>query len=402
MKENNQSKGIVILGSTGSVGRSTLDVVERNSDKFHVVALGARCSVDELIEQTKKFSPVYVVLTDENAAIEFKQKSSQLDSVPELIVGSEGLITIASLPEVDCVMAAIVGAAGLLSTLAAAKAGKILLLANKEALVMSGELLIAIAEQNHATLLPIDSEHNAVFQCMQNLANMQVKAGVKQVTLTASGGPFLYTPLSELAQMSPDQACAHPKWKMGRKISVDSATMMNKGLEIIEACLLFSIDVSMVNVVIHPQSIVHAMVAYQDGSMLAHMGFPDMRVPIAHAMAWPDRINSGVNGLDMTKHSGLEFFEPDLQRFPCLRLAIEVQKTGGACPAIMNAANEVAVQSFLDGIIKFSEIYNVVARVVEKLEPVAVDSVEVILEIDHYARQTATQKINQLQLIPNI
>jgi 1-deoxy-D-xylulose-5-phosphate reductoisomerase len=396
MQENNQSKGIAILGSTGSVGRSTLDVVERNSDKFHVVALGARQSVDELLEQTRKFSPDYVVLTDENAANEFKQKSSQLNSVPELIVGEQGLITIASLPEVDCVMAAIVGAAGLLSTLAAAKAGKTLLLANKEALVMSGELLIAIAKQHHATLLPIDSEHNAVFQCMQNLANIQVKAGVKQVTLTASGGPFLHTSLSELAQVSPDQACAHPKWKMGRKISVDSATMMNKGLEVIEACLLFSIDVSMVNVVIHPQSIIHAMVTYQDGSMLAHMGFPDMRVPIAHAMAWPDRINSGVDGLDMTKHSGLEFFQPDLQRFPCLRLAFEVQETGGACPAIMNAANEVVVQSFLDGKIKFSEIYNVVASVVEKLEPVAVDSVEAILDIDQYARQTATQKINQL------
>ncbi len=396
MQNNNQSKGIAILGSTGSVGRSTLDVIERNSDKFHVVALGARQSVDELLEQTKKFLPSYVVLTDEIAAKEFKQKASQLDSQPELIVGSEGLVAIASLPEVNCVMAAIVGAAGLLSTLAATKAGKTLLLANKEALVMSGEILIALAEQNHATLLPIDSEHNAVFQCMQNLANMQVKAGVKQVTLTASGGPFLHTPLSELAQMSPDQACDHPKWKMGRKISVDSATMMNKGLEVIEACVLFSIDVSMVNVVIHPQSIVHAMVTYQDGSMLAHMGFPDMRVPIAHAMAWPGRIDSGVNGLDMTKHSGLEFFEPDLQRFPCLKLAVEVQKTGGACPAIMNAANEVVVESFLEGKIKFPEIYNVVADVVEKLEPVAVDSVEAILEIDQYARQTATQKILEL------
>lgn len=396
MQNNNQSKGIAILGSTGSVGRSTLDVIERNSDKFHVVALGARQSVDELLEQTKKFLPSYVVLTDEIAAKEFKQKASQLDSQPELIVGSEGLVAIASLPEVNCVMAAIVGAAGLLSTLAATKAGKTLLLANKEALVMSGEILIALAEQNHATLLPIDSEHNAVFQCMQNLANMQVKAGFKQVTLTASGGPFLHTPLSELAQMSPDQACDHPKWKMGRKISVDSATMMNKGLEVIEACVLFSIDVSMVNVVIHPQSIVHAMVTYQDGSMLAHMGFPDMRVPIAHAMAWPGRIDSGVNGLDMTKHSGLEFFEPDLQRFPCLKLAVEVQKTGGACPAIMNAANEVVVESFLEGKIKFPEIYNVVADVVEKLEPVAVDSVEAILEIDQYARQTATQKILEL------
>jgi 1-deoxy-D-xylulose-5-phosphate reductoisomerase len=396
MQENSQSKGIAILGSTGSVGRSTLDVIERNPSKFHVVALGARKSVDELLEQTKKFSPKYVVLTDESAANEFKQRSSQLESVPELLVGDEGLLEIASLSDVDCVMAAIVGAAGLLSTIAAAKAGKTILLANKEALVMSGELLIAAVEQNSATLLPIDSEHNAVFQCMQNLANLQVKAGVNQVTLTASGGPFLRTPLLELETVSPSEACAHPKWKMGRKISVDSATMMNKGLEIIEACLLFSIDVSMVNVVIHPQSIVHAMVTYQDGSMLAHMGYPDMRVPIAHAMAWPDRINSGVHGLDMTKHSGLEFFEPDLQRFPCLKLAVEVQKTGGACPAIMNAANEEVVQSFLDRKIKFSEIYNVVASVVEKLEPVAVDSVEAILEIDQHARQTAAQKILEL------
>ena len=396
MSENSQSKGVAILGCTGSVGKSTLDVIERNPDKFHVVALGARRSVDELLEQTKKFSPTYVVLTEEKAAEEFKRKSSQLDAVPELIVGEAGLIEIASLSDVDCVMAAIVGGAGLLSTLAAAKAGKTILLANKEALVMSGELLIALAKQYHATLLPIDSEHNAVFQCMHNLANTQIKSGINQVTLTASGGPFLHTPLPELLEVSPDQACAHPKWKMGRKISVDSATMMNKGLEVIEACLLFSIDVSMLKVVIHPQSIVHAMVTYNDGSILAHMGFPDMRVPIAHAMAWPARINSGVDGLDITKHSGLEFFVPDLQRFPCLRLAVEVQKTGGTCPAIMNAANEEVVQSFLDGKIKFPQIYDVVASVVEKLEPVAADSVEAILEIDQYARQVATQKIKQL------
>ncbi len=393
MQKNNSSKGIAILGSTGSVGRSTLDVIDRNSDKFHVVALGARQSVDELLLQTQKFSPAYVVLTDEDAAKQFKDRSSQLDCKPELIVGSEGLISVAEIPEVDCVMAAIVGAAGLLSTLAAAEAGKTVLLANKEALVMSGELLIATAEKNNAILLPIDSEHNAVFQCMQNLASTQIKEGVKQVTLTASGGPFLRTPLSELAQVSPEQACAHPKWKMGRKISVDSATMMNKGLEVIEACLLFSINVSMVNVVIHPQSIVHAMVTYLDGSILAHMGFPDMRVPIAHAMAWPERINSGVEGLDMTQHGGLEFFPPDLKRFPCLRLAMDVQKIGGACPAIMNAANEVAVQSFLDGKIQYPEIYNVVATVVEKLEPVTIDNVETVLEIDQYSRQTATQTI---------
>ena len=396
MQKTNSSKGIAILGSTGSVGRSTLDVIERNSEKFHVVALGARQSVDELLQQTQKYSPSYVVLTDEDAAKQFKQRSSQLDHTPELIVGSEGLISVAEMPEVDCVMAAIVGAAGLLSTLAAAKAGKTVLLANKEALVMSGELLLATAEKNNAILLPIDSEHNAVFQCMQNLANTQVKDSVKQVTLTASGGPFLRTPLSELAQVSPEQACAHPKWKMGRKISVDSATMMNKGLEVIEACLLFSIDISMVNVVIHPQSIVHAMVTYCDGSILAHMGFPDMRVPIAHAMAWPERINSGVDGLDMTQHSGLEFLQPDIERFPCLRLAMDVQKMGGASPAIMNAANEVAVQSFLDGKIQYPEIYGVVASVVGKLEPVAIDDVETVIEIDQQSRQIATQTILEL------
>ena len=396
MQINSQSKGIAILGSTGSVGKSTLDVIARNADKFHVVVLGARQSVDVLLEQVRQFTPSYVVITDEKAANEFRQKSVQLSSMPEILIGGDGLTTAACLPEVDCVMAAIVGAAGLLSTLAAANAGKTVLLANKEALVMSGELLIASAKKHQATLLPIDSEHNAVFQCMQNLVNKQVKTGVEQVTLTASGGPFLHTALTELDSVSPDQACAHPKWKMGRKISVDSATMMNKGLEIIEACLLFDVDVSWVNVVIHPQSIVHAMVTYKDGSMLAHMGFPDMRVPIAHAMAWPDRIESGVNGLDMTKHSGLEFFEPDLQRFPCLRLAVEVQKAGGATPAVMNAANEIAVQSFLDGNIRFPEIYNVVASVVEKLEPVGVSDVEVILEVDQQARDAATQKILQL------
>lgn len=396
MQTNTSSKGIAILGSTGSVGRSTLDVIKRNPHCFHVVALGARKSVDELIEQTKRYSPAYVVLTDEEAADEFKKRFNQLDSTPELLVGSEALNSVAALPEVDCVMAAIVGGAGLLSTLTAAQAGKTVLLANKEALVMAGSLLITTAEKYNATLLPIDSEHNAVYQCMENLANTRVKSGVKQVTLTASGGPFLQTAISDLDQVTPDQACAHPNWKMGRKISVDSATMMNKGLEVIEACLLFNIKVSKVNVVIHPQSIVHAIVTYKDGSMLAHMGFPDMRVPIAHAMAWPVRIESGVDGLDVTQIPSLEFYEPDLNRFPCLRLAIEVQKAGKSAPTIMNAANEVAVQSFLDRRIKFPDIYNIVSSVVEKLEPVGVSNVEAILEVDQQARETTTQIISQI------
>ena len=231
---------------------------------------------------------------------------------------------------------------------------------------------------------------------MHNLASNEVKQGIRQVTLTASGGPFLKKPIKELAMVTPDEACAHPKWKMGRKISVDSATMMNKGLEVIEACLLFELTVSMVKVLIHPQSIVHAMVTYSDGSILAHMGFPDMRVPIAHAMAWPIRIESGVAGLDMTQNSGLEFFEPDLQRFPCLKLAGEVQDTGGVAPTVMNAANEVAVQSFLEEKIRFTQIYEVVAEVVEKFEPVAANSVEAVIEVDQWARHLANQKISQL------
>lgn len=390
------SKGLAILGSTGSVGKSTLDVVARNPERFHVVALGVRQSVDELLLQVKQFSPRYVVITDEHAANEFSSKVLLLEYQPTLIIGAEGLNEIASLPEVDCVMAAIVGAAGLLSTLAAAQAGKTVLLANKEALVMSGELLLAAARQSQATLLPIDSEHNAVFQCMHNHANDEIKQGVHQVTLTASGGPFLHTELADLENATPEQACAHPKWKMGRKISVDSATMMNKGLELIEACLLFGLDTSMVDVVIHPQSIVHAMVTYKDGSTMAHMGHPDMRVPIAHAMAWPQRIDSGVSGLDITRHSGLEFYSPDLQRFPCLKLATDVQNAGGSAPTVMNAANEVAVQSFLDEKVCFTDIYKVVAEVMEKFEPVTANSVEAIIEIDQQARQLANQKVTNI------
>lgn len=393
---NDSSKGIAVLGSTGSVGKSTLDVIARNPDSFHVVALGARCSVDELFTQVKQFTPAYIVLTDEQAAKQFEYKLKQLSYSPTLIVGEEGLNDIAVLPQVDCVMAAIVGAAGLLSTLAAAKAGKMVLLANKESLVMSGELLIAAAKRYQATLLPIDSEHNAVFQCMHNLANDEVKEGVRRVVLTASGGPFLNTALSMLSDVTPEQACAHPKWEMGRKISVDSATMMNKGLEVIEACLLFNLDVSTVDVIIHPQSIIHAMVTYQDGSIMAHMGYPDMRVPIAHAMAWPQRINSGVAGLDMTQHSGLEFFQPDIQRFPCLKLASEVLNCGGVAPTVMNAANEIAVQSFLERKLKFTQIYQVVAEVVEKFEPVAANNVEAIIEVDQQARQLAERHISQL------
>ena len=390
------SAGVAILGSTGSVGKNTLDVIARNREHFHVVALGANRSVETLFEQVQQYSPKYVVISDQDSAKAFAKRMSQLKMAPQLLVGNEGLCEVVGLREVDCVMAAIVGGAGLLSTLSAARAGKLVLLANKESLVMAGNLLMQTAQDNGATLLPIDSEHNAVFQCLANGPTAEVKAGVRQITLTASGGPFLDTPLSKLAGVTADQACAHPNWSMGRKISVDSATMMNKGLEIIEACLLFDLDITKVNVVIHPQSIVHAMVAYKDGSVLAHLGYPDMRVPIAHAIGWPARIDSGVESIDLTKFSGLEFLIPDLKRFPCLRLAIEVQESAGSASIVMNAANEVAVQSFLDGRIKFPQIYDVVAHAVENSEPVAINDVEVIMHVDQQARSVADRHISQL------
>ena len=390
----NSSKGIAILGSTGSVGCNTLDVIARNPDEFHVVALGANTSVKILLEQCQQFHPKYVVVCDAQAAEQFSQSLSTLEQPPELLNNSQGLEQIVTLPEVDCVMAAIVGAAGLPSTLAAARAGKTILLANKEALVMSGELLISTARTHKAQLLPIDSEHNAIFQCMANCADEQVMQGVDEIILTASGGPFLNTPAEELSQMTPAQACKHPNWSMGRKISVDSATMMNKGLELIEACLLFTIDIAKVQVLIHPQSVVHAMVSYKDGSMLAHMGYPDMRVPIAHAMAWPKRISSGVDKLDLTK-THLEFFPADLGKFPCLALAMQVQSQGQSAPTVMNAANEIAVQAFLEEQINFTEIHTVVAKVVDSMQLVPVKTLESILEVDASARALARSVIQQ-------
>ena len=390
------STGIAILGSTGSVGKNTLDVIERNRERFHVVALGANRSVDTLFEQVMRYSPKYVVIADSDSASSFVERMPRLGYTPELLIGDEGLCEVATMSEVDCVMAAIVGAAGLLSTLSAAQAGKIVLLANKEALVMSGNLLTSIAHKSGATLLPIDSEHNAVFQCLSNTADAETKASVRRITLTASGGPFLKTPLNKLSEVTPEQACAHPNWSMGRKISVDSATMMNKGLEVIEACLLFGLDITKVGVVIHPQSIVHAMVAYKDGSVIAHMGYPDMRIPIAHAIGWPSRIDSGVESIDITQYSGLEFFPPDLQRFPCLRLAMEAQKSGSSAIVAMNAANEIAVKSFLEGRINYLDIYDVVAYVVENSEPANVNDVEIVIELDAQARAAADEHISKL------
>ncbi len=390
------SKGIAILGSTGSVGCNTLDVIARNPADFHVVALAAQRSVELLLEQSQRFRPDYVVLSDPAAAQHFKTALLTADYHPTVLDAELGLAQIVALPQVELVMAAIVGAAGLPSTLAAAQAGKTLLLANKEALVMSGELLIQTAQQHNACLLPIDSEHNAVFQCMANHPEADIKAGVEEIILTASGGPFLHTDLAQLETITPEQACKHPNWSMGKKISVDSATMMNKGLELIEACLLFGFDSSKVSVLIHPQSVIHALVAYKDGSMLAHMGYPDMRVPIAHALAWPERISSGVEKLDLTRCNSLQFQQPDTDRFPCLALAMQVQACGQSAPTVMNAANEIAVQAFLDERIAFTQIYEVVAEVVATTELLPLTTLESILAVDASARGSAQQFISKI------
>jgi len=339
MAQDKNTTGVAILGSTGSIGRSTLDVIARNPDRFKVVALSAHQSIDLLLQQVIQFKPQYVVVTDAAAAATFKVQLKGIADSPQLLSAENGLVEVVQLDAVDSVMAAIVGGAGLPSTLAAADAGKNVLLANKEALVMAGELLLTAAAESGARLLPIDSEHNAVLQCLANQSVSQPMLGVEHITLTASGGPFLKTPLEQLASVTPEQACAHPNWDMGRKISVDSATMMNKGLEVIEACFLFDLSPNQVKVLIHPQSLVHAMVSYCDGSVLAHLGHPDMCVPIAHALGWPERITSGVAPLSLADCANLEFYEPDAERFPCLTLALDAQRAGQAATIALNAAN---------------------------------------------------------------
>ncbi len=379
-------RGVAVLGATGSIGISTLDVLARHPDRFRVVALAAHRSVERLYAQCQVFHPRFAVLYDPQQAERLAQLAR--DSLPDLIVlsGEEGLATIASHPEVDDVMAAIVGAAGLRSTLAAARAGKRVLLANKESLVMAGRLFMEEVRRHGATLLPIDSEHNAVFQCWPA---SQAKAGVRRILLTASGGPFRTVPLDVLPQVTPEQACAHPTWMMGRKISVDSATMMNKGLELIEACWLFDVPAEQVQVVIHPQSVVHSMVEYQDGSVLAQLGNPDMRTPIAHALAWPERMESGVAPLDLFALRPLQFEPPDLSRFPCLDLAYQAWRRGGTCPAILNGANEVAVQAFLERQIRYTDIARIVEAVLEKVTVAQADDLSEVFVADDLARQQA-------------
>lgn len=387
--------GVTILGSTGSIGVNTLDVLARHPDRFRVVALTANRNHEALFEQCRRYQPQVAVLADPGAAEQLQSRLRAAGQPVEVLAGSAGLERVAALPEVRHVMAAIVGAAGLLPTLAAARAGKRVLLANKEALVMAGPLFMATVREHGAELLPIDSEHNAIFQCLPpGFANFGLEAaGVRRILLTGSGGPFRTTPLEQLAGVTPDQACAHPNWQMGRKISVDSATLMNKGLEVIEAHWLFAASLEQIEVVVHPQSVIHSMVEYVDGSVLAQLGHPDMRTPIAHALAWPQRLTSGATFLDFTQLAKLEFQAPDFGRFPCLQLAFAALETGGTAPAILNAANEIAVQAFLERRIRFTAI----AAVVEwALERVAVDTVETLttlLAADAAARMVAQEWI---------
>lgn len=386
--------GVTILGATGSIGASTLDVIARHPAIYRVVALSGHRQVERLVEQCLRFAPEFAVCADSDAAQRLAAQLKTVGSQTQVLSGSEGLAQIASLPQVDQVMAAIVGAAGLFPALAAARAGKRVLLANKEALVMSGQIFIDEVRRHNAELLPIDSEHNAIFQCLPvNFAESLDEIGVRRILLTASGGPFRNASRDELARVTPAQACAHPNWRMGRKISVDSATMMNKGLELIEACWLFDTSPERIQVVVHPQSVIHSLVEYIDGSVLAQLGNPDMRTPIAHALAWPKRMASGVGGLDLFDIARLDFSEPDMGRFPCLRLAYEAMRAGGTAPAILNAANEIAVQAFLDERLSFTAIPVVIEKTLETISSREASELEVIMTDDRLARGAAEQLV---------
>jgi 1-deoxy-D-xylulose-5-phosphate reductoisomerase len=386
--------GVAVLGSTGSVGESTLDVLARHPERFRLVALAANINAAKLARQVRAWRPAYAALADEVAAAELRALLGSDAPHTQVLGGPAALEELASSDEVDCVMAAIVGAAGLRSTLAAARAGKRLLLANKEALVMAGPLLMAEVQRSGATLLPIDSEHNAIFQCLPpGLKPGSAPPGLRRVLLTASGGPFRDLPSEALATVTPEAALAHPNWVMGRKISVDSATLMNKGLELIEACLLFGITSAQVQILVHPQSIVHSLVEYIDGSVLAQLSAPDMRTPIAHALAWPERISSGVEFLDLLRAGRLDFRAPDTDKFRCLALAQAAARAGGLHPVLLNAANEVAVQAFLERRLNFPGIAAVIEAVVERGTGGEIGALEDVLAADTEGRARAREQI---------
>ena len=393
------SRVVTILGSTGSIGKSTLDVLSRHGDQYEVRALTANTDVEAMAEQCQQWCPKFAVMCDESAAQQLEDALRKQGSNTQVLSGVKGLCQVASLDDVDTVVAGIVGAAGLLPSLAAAESGKRILLANKEALVMSGQLFMDAVEKNQAELLPVDSEHNAIFQCLPS-AKSQVdnESGINKILLTASGGPFRTFSNEQLTAVTPEQAVNHPNWDMGPKISVDSATMMNKGLEVIEAHWLFSVAVEDIEVVVHPQSVIHSMVSYADGSVLAQLGNPDMRTPIAHALAFPDRISSGVEPLDIFEVAKLEFEKPDFQRFPCLQLCYEAIRTGGSASIVLNAANEIAVAAFLDNKVAYTDIS---VAIEQTLETVAVDqdvtTIENILAIDAEARNVVGEHIARKQ-----
>jgi 1-deoxy-D-xylulose-5-phosphate reductoisomerase len=405
--------GITILGATGTIGLNTLAVLKQHPREFEVIALTANRDVQQLASLCIEWCPRYAVMADSMSAQLLQHHLKAINSEVTVLSGVDGLTQVASLPEVDMVMAAIVGSAGLLPTLAAAQAGKRILLANKEALVMSGQLFMDTVQQHQAELLPIDSEHNAIFQCLpihfrtliteeslkrpNSTAGRLANIGVKRIVLTASGGPFRTMNPIDLHEVTPEQACAHPNWKMGRKISVDSATMMNKGLEIIEACWLFATIPDRVQVVLHPQSIIHSLVEYVDGSMLAQLSHPDMRIPIAHALAWPQRMVSGIDSINLAEIGRLEFEPLDFNRFPCLRLAYEAMLAGGTTTTILNAANEIAVQAFLQGQIRFTDIHRVIETTLSLLSGREAKQLDIILEDDAKARELALEITLKMQ-----
>ena len=395
---------ITLLGASGSIGSSTLDVVARHPERYQIYALTANTNVETMVALCEQWQPRYAVMNDVDAATELGQRLLETAAQTEILSGEAGLLQVVKDDAVNCVVAAIVGAAGLVPTLAAAEAGKRVLLANKEALVMSGKLFIDTARANDAILMPVDSEHNAIFQCMPDsltrhhssvkMVNQQASAGIERILLTASGGPFRTWSAEQLQDVTPAQAVNHPNWDMGKKISVDSATLMNKGLELIEAYWLFDMDIANIDVVIHPQSVIHSMVSYSDGSVLAQLGNPDMRTPIAHALAWPQRIASGVEPLNIFDVAKLDFEQPDLDRFPCLRLCYEAIKRGGSATIVLNAANELAVAAFLDEKIGFNDIARVIEQTLQKAEIIDdVSSLENILEADAKARVISNECI---------
>ncbi|WP_457468100.1 1-deoxy-D-xylulose-5-phosphate reductoisomerase [Pseudomonas sp. TE21394] len=383
---------ITVLGATGSIGLSTLDVIARHPDRYQVFALSGYSRIDELLALCLRHRPAFAVVPVAEAAGRLREGLAAAGCATEVLEGEAGLCQVACAAEVDAVMAAIVGAAGLRPTLAAVEAGKKVLLANKEALVMSGALFMDAVRRSGAVLLPIDSEHNAIFQCMPgDYARGLSAVGVRRILLTASGGPFRETPVEALLNVTPEQACAHPNWSMGRKISVDSASMMNKGLELIEACWLFDAAPARIEVVVHPQSVIHSLVDYVDGSVLAQLGNPDMRTPIANALAWPERIDSGVAPLDLFAIARLDFQAPDEQRFPCLRLARQAAEAGNSAPAVLNAVNEVAVEAFLQRRIRFPEIAGMIEQVLDQEPVMPLPSLDAVFAADQRARELSRE-----------